>query len=115
LKPFEDIRPDQYDYVLPEDRIAFFPEETRDHSKLLIRNCNGELRQDVFRNIAVYLPKGTHLFFNNSKVIPARLIFTGKTGSRVEIFCLKPDQPSGYALSLSSTGSCSWECLVGNL
>ncbi len=115
LKPFEDIRPDQYDYELPEDRIALFPAETRDHSKLLIRSREGALSHDVFKNIAAWLPGGTNLFFNNSKVIPARLIFTKKTGSRVEIFCLKPDQPSGYTQSLLSAGSCSWECMVGNL
>lgn len=115
LKPFEDIRPDQYDYELPEDRIALFPVETRDHSKLLVRSRDGALSHDVFSNIAAHLPKGTNLFFNNSKVIPARLIFTKETGSRVEIFCLKPDHPSDYAQSLSSSGSCSWECMVGNL
>ncbi|MFO7370984.1 MAG: S-adenosylmethionine:tRNA ribosyltransferase-isomerase [Bacteroidales bacterium] len=115
MKPFEDIRPDQYDYDLPDDRIALFPVETRDHSKLLIRSRDGALSHDVFKNIADWLPGGTNLFFNNSKVIPARLIFTKATGSRVEIFCLKPDHPSGYAQSLSSAGSCSWECIVGNL
>ncbi len=115
LNPFEDIRPDQYDYELPEDRIALFPVETRDHSKLLIRSRNGILSHDVFRNIATYLPGGTNLFFNNSRVIPARLIFSKETGARVEIFCLKPVRPSGYAQSLSATRSCLWECLVGNL
>jgi S-adenosylmethionine:tRNA ribosyltransferase-isomerase len=115
LKPFEDIRPEQYNYELPEDRIALFPVETRDHSKLLIRDRNGALSHDVFNHVAAYLPKGTNLFFNNSKVIPARLIFHKKTGSRVEVFCLKPDHPSGYAQALSSAGSCSWECMVGNL
>lgn len=115
MKPFEDIRPDQYDYVLPDDRIALFPAETRDHSKLLIRSRDGALSQDVFKNIAAYLHKGTNLFFNNSKVIPARLIFTKETGSSIEIFCLKPDHPAGYAQSLTSAQSCSWECMVGNL
>ncbi len=115
LKPFENIRPDQYDYELPDDRIALFPAETRDLSKLLIRSRDGALSQDVFSNIASYLPKGTNLFFNNSKVIPARLIFTKETGSRVEIFCLRPLQPSNYTQSLSSAGSCTWECMVGNL
>jgi S-adenosylmethionine:tRNA ribosyltransferase-isomerase len=115
LISFADIEPERYSYVLPEERIALFPAKTRDDSRLLIRNSNGRLEQDHFRNIASYLPASSEVFRNNSKVIPARLIFTSQSGSRIELFCLKPVEPSDYALSLSVPRSCIWECMVGNL
>jgi S-adenosylmethionine:tRNA ribosyltransferase-isomerase len=115
LQPIENIRADQYTYSLPDDRIAAYPVAERDRSKLLIRCKNGDLQQDVFGNLASYLENDCHMVFNNSRVIPARLIFMKPTGSRIELFCLKPTGPADYALSLSSTKECSWECLVGNL
>jgi S-adenosylmethionine:tRNA ribosyltransferase-isomerase len=115
LKPFANISPDQYSYELPEDRIAAFPVGIRDHSRLLIRGRNGSLQNDTFKNLSQYLPENSNLFFNNSKVIPARLIFNKKSGARIEVFCLKPIEPADYAQSLSATKTCSWECLVGNL
>ena len=115
MKPFADISPDQFYYVLPDNRIAVFPAGIRDNSRLLIREKDGALHQDTFRNLCDYLVEDSHLFFNNSKVIPARLVFTKETGSCIEIFCLKPEEPSDYALSLSATKTCSWECMVGNL
>jgi S-adenosylmethionine:tRNA ribosyltransferase-isomerase len=115
LKPFADISPDQFNYELPNERIAVFPTDIRDKSRLLIREKDGTLHQDIFRNISDYLDEGSHLFFNNSKVIPARLVFTKETGSHIEIFCLKPSEPSDYAMSLSATKTCSWECMIGNI
>jgi len=115
LKPIADISPHQFSYDLPDDRIALFPAEYRDNSRILIRNSDGSLQQDTFRNLAKYLPGDSHIFFNNSKVIPARLIFTKETGSRVELFCLKPIDPADYVRSLTSTEYCTWECMVGNL
>jgi S-adenosylmethionine:tRNA ribosyltransferase-isomerase len=115
LKPFADISPDQFNYELPIDRIAVFPAAIRDNSRLLIRGRDGTLHQDTFRNLSHYLVENSHLFFNNSKVIQARLVFRKETGSSIEIFCLKPVDPSDYALSLSATKTCSWECMVGNL
>ena len=114
LKPFADITPEQFSYELPEEKIALFPAEVRDDSRLLIRMPDGKLEQDHFRNIASYLPADSKVFRNNSRVIPARLIFTGQSGSRIELFILKPVEPSDYALSLSSSESCIWECMVGN-
>lgn len=115
LEPFADIAPEHFNYDLPEERIALFPADIRDNSRLLIRKPDGKLHQDLFRNVAGYLPAGTHIFMNNSKVIPARLVFTGNSGSRIELLCLRPLEPSGYALSLSSGKTCIWECMVGNL
>jgi S-adenosylmethionine:tRNA ribosyltransferase-isomerase len=115
LKLFQNISPDQFHYELPEERIAIYPSEIRDRSRLLIRKRDGMLLEDVFLNIADYLEAGSHLFFNNSKVIPARLVFTKDTGSSVEIFCLRPVDPVDYALSLSASDSVIWECMIGNL
>lgn len=115
LEPFKDIRSADFSYTLPEDRIALFPEEIRDNSKLLIRYPDGTLIQDRFSNIPGYLPAGTHLFLNDTKVIPARLVFKKETGSRIEVFCLHPAEPSDYAQSLSATQTCTWHCMIGNM
>ncbi len=115
MKPIADISPHQFSYDLPDDRIALFPAEYRDNSRILIRNGDGSLQQDTFRNLASYLPGDSHIFFNNSKVIPARLIFTKETGSHIELFCLRPIDPADYVRSLAATEYCTWECMVGNL
>ncbi len=73
------------------------------------------MQEDIFRNVATYLPEHSHLYFNNSRVIPARLVFTKDSGSRIEIFCLRPLEPSDYASSLSATQNSTWECMIGNL
>jgi S-adenosylmethionine:tRNA ribosyltransferase-isomerase len=115
LKPFEDIRTGRFTYDLPDDRIALFPAGIRDNSKLVIRFKDGTLREDIFRNMPGYLSGGRVLFLNNSRVIPARLVFRKAPGPRIEIFCLSPVQPAEYTRALSSTGSCTWECMVGNM
>jgi S-adenosylmethionine:tRNA ribosyltransferase-isomerase len=115
VNPFENIILPEYTYDLPENRIASFPAENRDDSLLLIREADGSIRQDHFRNIAGHLKGSCHLVFNNSRVIPARLIFIKPTGAKIEIFCLKPLNPAGYDQALSSTSSCEWECMAGNL
>lgn len=115
LEPFADITTEQYTYDLPEERIALFPADNRDDSRLLIRKKDGTLGQDSFRNLSRHLRPGSSIFMNNSKVIPARLLFTKDTGSRIEVFCLNPTEPSDYARSLSATSTCVWECMVGNM
>jgi S-adenosylmethionine:tRNA ribosyltransferase-isomerase len=109
------IGPEGFSYNLPEERIAMFPVEIRDHSRLLIRDKDGSLHSDIFSKISEYLTAGRHIFFNNSRVIPARLVFRKSTGSHVEIFCLKPLDPPEYAVSLASAVTCVWECMIGNL
>jgi S-adenosylmethionine:tRNA ribosyltransferase-isomerase len=115
VKPFENISLSDYTYILPDDRIAAFPVENREESLLLICGNERNIHHDHFRNLADYLEKGDQLVFNNSRVIPARLIFTKNTGSKIELFCLAPLDPLRYDLSLNSRGGCTWECMVGNL
>ena len=108
------IRIKDYNYDLPDERIAKFPLPERDKSKLLVYN-HGEVSQDVFSNITRYLPQGALMVFNNTKVIQARLHFRKETGSLIEIFLLEPALPTDYEQMFQTTGVCSWYCLVGNL
>jgi S-adenosylmethionine:tRNA ribosyltransferase-isomerase len=115
LKPIDNILSGEYTYTLPDERIAAYPVTRRDDSQLLIRRKQGTLERDNFCNLASYLDKDCHMVFNNSRVIPARLIFRKPSGSRIEIFCLKPVEPVSYAAALYSVRECIWECIVGNL
>ena len=103
-----------YNYDLPAERIAQYPAAERDLSKLLIYK-NNKISNDIFRNIDRYLPKGSLLVFNNTRVIRARLIFRKDTGSVIEVLCLEPLSPPEYELSFSSRGPVEWKCIVGNL
>ena len=103
-----------YNYLLPDERIAKFPIAQRDHSKLLIYN-KGELREDVFFHLPDNLPKGALMVFNNTKVIQARIHFRKQTGALIEVFLLEPADPSDFEQMFQSTGHCAWFCLVGNL
>ena len=103
-----------YNYPLPDERIAKFPVEQRDHSKLLIYN-KGIISDDRFYNIADYLPKGALMIYNNTRVIQARIHFRKTTGALIETFLLEPMRPSDYELMFQTNGECSWLCLVGNL
>ena len=108
------IRISEYNYPLPDERIAKFPVAQRDHSKLLIYN-RGEVGEDVFYHLPKYLPAGALMVFNNTKVIQARMHFRKSTGALIEIFLLEPADPTDYELMFQTTGRCSWYCLVGNL
>ena len=103
-----------YNYPLPDERIAKFPMAQRDHSKLLVYN-KGEVGEDVFYHLPEYLPKGALMVFNNTKVIQARMHFRKDTGALIEVFLLEPAEPSDYELMFQTTGHCAWYCLVGNL
>ena len=103
-----------YNYPLPDERIAKFPMAERDHSKLLLYK-HGEVGENVFYNLADYLPEGALMVFNNTKVIQARLHFHKETGALIEVFLLEPAEPSDYELMFQMRGHCSWYCLVGNL
>lgn len=103
-----------YNYPLPDDRIAKFPIDRRDHSKLLIYN-RGEVSEDRFYNLHDYLPKGSLMVFNNTRVIQARIHFRKETGALIEVFLLEPAAPSDYEQMFQTTSRCEWLCLVGNL
>lgn len=109
------IKIQDYSYDLPDERIAKYPLAQRDQSKLLLRGCDGTLREDVFSHLPQYLPKGALMVFNNTKVIQARLHFHKSTGALIEIFCLEPFSPLDYQQSFSAKSQVSWVCLVGNL
>ena len=108
------IRISDYNYPLPDERIAKFPLAQRDHSKLLVYN-HGDVGEDTFCHLPSHLPQGALMVFNNTKVIQARLHFRKETGALIEIFLLEPAEPSDYELMFQMRGHCSWYCLVGNL
>lgn len=103
-----------YNYPLPDERIAKYPLAERDHSKLLIYK-DSKISQSVFYELPSLLPQGTRLVCNNTRVIQARLVFHKQSGARIEIFCLEPLIPNDYQLNLSCTTSVEWKCMVGNL
>jgi len=107
------IRISDYNYPLPDERIAKFPMAQRDHSKLLVYR-HGEVTDDVFFHLPDYLPQGALMVFNNTKVIQARMHFRKSTGALIEIFLLEPFLPADYEQMFQATGSCEWICLIGN-
>ena len=102
-----------YNYPLPDERIAKYPLPERDHSKLLVYR-DGKVSEDRFYNVGDYIAPHSLLVYNNTRVIQARLEFHKPTGARIEVFCLEPLEPHDYQLSLGSTTGCTWKCMVGN-
>lgn len=114
LHSVKDIDINDYDYQLEDNRIAKFPVEPRDISKLLVYK-SGKISDTIFKNLPSFLEKGSLLVYNNTKVIHARIIFHKSSGARIELFCLEPLNPADYAQNFQSTNHCDWLCLVGNL
>lgn len=112
-KVIRNININDYNYDLPDEKIAKYPLDERDMSKLLVFDGD-KIEEDRFRNISTHLPAGSLLLFNDTKVINARMIFEKETGARIEVFCLDPISPSDYAQAFAQNGRCSWKCLVGN-
>lgn len=108
------IKISDYNYDLPDERIAKFPIAQRDHSKLLVYK-HSEVSDDVFHHLPTYLPQGALMIFNNTKVIQARLHFRKETGALIEVFLMEPAEPTDYELMFQTTGHCSWLCMIGNL
>ncbi len=108
------IRISEFNYPLPDERIAKFPLPVRDQSKLLLYR-HGKVSEDRFTSLPEYLPSGSLMIFNNTKVIQARLHFRKETGALIEVFCLEPILPNDYALNFQQTGHVAWLCMVGNL
>ncbi|MEG0891393.1 MAG: S-adenosylmethionine:tRNA ribosyltransferase-isomerase [Bacteroidales bacterium] len=107
------IKIQDYTYNLPENRIAKYPLEKRDDSQLLIFRDNN-ISSSKFSNLAKVLPPASLMVFNNTKVVPARLLFKKETGAIIEIFCLEPVEPKDYAMSFASSSMCSWNVVIGN-
>ena len=139
----EEILIEEYNYPLPDERIAKYPLAQRDHSKLLVYS-DGQVQEDVFHHIGEYLSPDSLLIYNNTRVIQARLEFhkqivqefrssgvpseplnssssaseplnsEAPRGARIEIFCLEPLTPHDYQLALGATQGCTWKCMIGN-
>ena len=108
-----DIKIENFNYELPDERIAKYPLSERDSSKLLIYK-DGICSETVFKNLPQHIPADSMMVFNDTKVVPARLFFKRPTGAHIEIFCLEPDTPSEYNTNFAATGSCRWKCVIGN-
>ncbi|MBN2485489.1 MAG: S-adenosylmethionine:tRNA ribosyltransferase-isomerase [Bacteroidales bacterium] len=104
-----------YNYLLPDNRIARYPNESRSGSKLLVYKPGEEIRHTVFAEIGRELKPGNLLVYNNTRVIHARLVFYKETGAQIEIFILTPRQPADYHEVFNQTCCCTWSCMVGNL
>ena len=103
-----------FNYELPDERIAKFPLAERSKSKLLVYN-NGTIEESRFENIASYLPEGAMLVFNNTRVVRARMVMHKASGARIEVFCLEPHRPADYERAFAERGESEWSCIVGNL
>ena len=113
MKNIQEIAIAEYDYPLPDERIAKYPLAERDTSKLLIYN-KGVVCEERFSNLPHFVPQNSLMVFNNTKVIQARLRFRKETGALIEVFCLEPEQPCDYQQIFLETKECVWQCLVGN-
>jgi len=109
-----ELRIEDYNYDLPDERIAKYPLGSRDLSKLLLYK-DGKVEQHGFREISGLLPEGSMMVFNDTKVVPARLHFQRETGAHIEIFCLEPVSPAEYVSIFAATKCCRWKCIVGNV
>lgn len=109
-----DINIKDYNYELPDSRIAKYPLEERDQSKLL-EFRDSCITEHIFRDLPGLLPDNAIMVFNDTKVVPARLHFRRESGASIEVFCLEPHLPVEYNVNFASTGQCEWRCIVGNV
>lgn len=110
-----DINISDYNYPLADERIAKYPLARRDSSKLLFYNSERSLSQYIFSDLPELLPDDSLMFFNDTKVVPARLFFRRASGAHIEIFLLEPIEPKEYNLIFANTSCCRWKCVVGNV
>ncbi|MDZ7846782.1 MAG: S-adenosylmethionine:tRNA ribosyltransferase-isomerase [Owenweeksia sp.] len=108
----KNIRIADYDYPLPEEKIATHPADPRDSSKLLIYR-GGELSQDAYHQLGDHLPEGSNLIFNQTRVVQARLLFTKNESTTIEIFCLEPAHGQDIQQAMQATSELEYRCLVG--
>ena len=109
-----EIKIEDFNYELPDERIAKYPLPVRDASKLLMYR-DGEPKEMKFTDMPELLPEGSMMVFNDTKVVPARLHFQRETGAHIEIFCLEPVLPEEYVTMFAVTDRCRWKCIVGNV
>ncbi len=108
------LRISDFSYNLPESKIAIFPLEKRENSKLLVFQ-NTEISDHIFHELPSLLTKNHFLVLNTTRVVHARLLFEQNSGSCIEILCLEPIQPfNTFEQSFSVKKSCTWKCMVGN-
>lgn len=110
----KNIRIEDFDYPLPDDRIAKHPLAQRDKCQLLVRTPDGSITDCRFDELPTLLPSDSMLVYNNTRVINARLRFRKSQGALIEVFCLEPTEPRDYAVNFASTGPVTWQCFVGN-
>lgn len=112
----QNISIEQFNYPLPDERIAKHPLAERDQCKLLVRRADGTIHDRVFAEVPSLLPAGAMLVYNNTRVINARLRFRKESGALIEIFCLEPVRPVDYAVNFATSGDhgVEWQCFVGN-
>lgn len=103
----------QFDYHLPDEKIAQYPLAERDLAKLLVYRA-GKIEHQTFRDLATYLPTNTLLVLNDTKVVPARLYFQRATGAQIEVLLLHPYLPAEVSASMRTNGTCTWQCMIGN-
>ncbi len=108
----KDLQIKDFTYELPAELIAHYPLAERDLSKLLVYR-KGNITEDTYKNISSYIPEGSMLVFNNTRVIPARMFFKTATGAKVEVFCLEPAEQTDLVAVMSSRGSIRWNCMIG--
>ncbi len=115
MENIKDIHIEEYNYQLPDERIARHPLARRDNCKLLVREHDGKISEHRFSDLPELLPADSMLVYNNTRVINARLRFRkGEGGALIEIFCLEPVEPRDYAVNFAMTTGCTWLCFVGN-
>ena len=114
VKMIPEIDIKDYNYDLPDEKIAKYPLSERDMSKLLVYK-NAEINEYKFTSMPEQLPEGHLMVFNDTKVVPARLHFQRETGAHIEIFCLEPVLPEEYVSMFAVTDRCRWKCIVGNV
>lgn len=115
LSEIQDIRIADFDYPLPDERIARHPLEQRDACKLLLSRPDGRHGHFTFRDLPGLLPYNSLMICNNTRVINARIRFRKASGATIEVFLLEPYEPNDYVLSFQTKGKCQWVCMVGNL
>lgn len=108
-----DIKIQDYNYTLPDEKIAKYPKAVRDESKLL-RYRAGAIDEFIFKDLPGLLPDNSIMVYNDTKVVPARLFFERGSGAHIEIFCLRPADPAEYVSAFAATSRCSWKCVIGN-